>query len=112
MLKKSLLSIVLVGLLAVFITGNVFAEERIAIVFATGGLGDKSFNDSAYEGMQSAEEELGIQFDQAEPTAITEYETYLTQFASTQRYDLIISIGFDQADALTKVANRFPDQKF
>lgn len=85
---------------------------RVAIVFATGGLGDQSFNDSAYEGVKWAQDELGIAFDYVEPTAIAEYETLLTRFAQTRRYDLIISIGFDQADALSVVADRFPNQKF
>lgn len=85
---------------------------RVAIVFATGGLGDQSFNDSAYAGVLRAEKELGIQFNYVEPTAIAEYETLLTRFAQTRRYDLIISIGFDQADALANVADRFPNQKF
>ncbi len=91
-----------------------FAKEnaRIAIIFATGGLGDKSFNDSAMEGIQAAQKKLGIQYDYAEPKAIAEYHTYLSQFANTRRYDLIISIGFDQADALGQVAGRFKDQKF
>lgn len=88
------------------------APTRVAIVFATGGLGDKSFNDSAMDGMQKARQQLGVDFQYAEPSAIAEYETYLTQFAQTRRYDLIISIGFDQADALTAVASRFPQQKF
>jgi basic membrane protein A len=81
-------------------------------VFATGGLGDKSFNDSAMEGIRQAIKKYGIDYDYAEPKAITEYYTYLSQFANTRRYDLIISIGFDQADALGSVAARFKDQKF
>ncbi len=87
-------------------------EDRIAIVFATGGLGDQSFNDAAYEGVQRAEQELGIEFDFAEPSAIAEYDDYLTQFAATGRYGLIISIGFDQADALEEVAAQHPEQNF
>ncbi|MDI3547145.1 MAG: basic rane protein [Halanaerobiales bacterium] len=113
MQKRGLLLGMALLLVLVLALGSVVqAEGRIAIVFATGGLGDKSFNDSAYEGMKMAEEKYGIEFDQAEPSAIAEYETYLTQFAATRRYDLIISIGFDQADALNKVASRFKDQKF
>ena len=88
------------------------AEGKVAIVFATGGLGDKSFNDSAMGGMTLAKEQLGIEYDFAEPAAIAEYPTFLTQFANTRQYDLIISIGFDQADALTEIAGQFPDQKF
>lgn len=112
MTKRICWGIALLLLLVLTMGSVVQAEGRVAIVFATGGLGDKSFNDSAYEGMQMAVEKLGIEFDQAEPSAIAEYETYLTQFAATNRYDLIISIGFDQADALSKVAERFPRQEF
>lgn len=88
------------------------AEGKFAIVFATGGLGDKSFNDSAMHGMTLAKEQHGIEFDFAEPTAIAEYQPYLMQFANTRQYDLIISIGFDQADALNEIAAQFPEQKF
>ena len=58
-------------------------EGKVAIIFATGGLGDKSFNDSAMRGMNLAKEKYGIEFDFAEPVAIAEYQTYLTQFANT-----------------------------
>ena len=88
------------------------ADGNVAVVFATGGLGDKSFNDAAYEGLKRAEEELGISFDYAEPSAVAEYETFLNRFASMGKYDLIISIGFDQADALNTVAGQNPNQKF
>jgi len=114
MLKKSIFFIM--GLMLVFsfsVAAEVVqAEGRIAVVFATGGLGDKSFNDSAYEGLVMAEEDLNIQFDLAEPSAISEYESYLTQFAATGMYDLIIGIGFDQIDAMGNVADRFTNQKF
>jgi len=96
----------------VTVSGMVFAQEKIAIIFATGGLGDKSFNDSAYEGIERAKEELGIEYDYVEPEAIAEYETYLTQFAASGEYSLIISIGFDHADSVDLVSSRFPDQYF
>jgi len=107
-----------VTVLAIFafalLSGPAFAKDkrRVAIVFATGGLGDKSFNDSAMVGIKQAKIKYGIDYDYAEPQAITEYHTYLSQFANTRRYDLIISIGFDQADALGSVATRFKEQKF
>ncbi len=99
--------------LGIFISPS-FAEDnaRIAIIFATGGLGDKSFNDSAMEGIKQAGKKFGIRYDYAEPKAIAEYHTYMSQFANTRKYDLIISIGFDQADALGQVASRFKKQKF
>lgn len=112
--KKGVAIMVLAIIVPVLLSGPAFAEDkpRVAIVFATGGLGDKSFNDSAMEGIRQAIKKYGIDYDYAEPKAITEYHTYLSQFANTRRYDLIISIGFDQADALGSVAARFKDQKF
>ena len=104
----------LIMTISISLVGTLVAMEKpkVAIVFATGGLGDKSFNDSAMEGMKHAKERYSIDYDYAEPKAITEYHTYLSRFANTRRYALIISIGFDQADALHDVAERFKDQKF
>jgi basic membrane protein A len=85
---------------------------KVGIVFATGGLGDKSFNDISMAGVQKAHDELGVEFDYVEPTAIAEYEGFQRDFAKSGDYILIICIGFDQADALTVVASEYPDQNF
>lgn len=87
-------------------------SHRFAIVFAVGGLGDQSFNDSAYDGIVKAAEQYDIAYDYAEPGSVAEYETVLTRFAQTRRYDLIISIGFNQEDAVEAVSARFPAQRF
>ena len=86
--------------------------KKVGLVMATGGLGDKSFNDISYAGVQMAEEKLGIEFDYVEPTAIAEYEGFQRDFAMSGEYELIICIGFDQADALAVIAGEYPDQKF
>jgi basic membrane protein A len=85
---------------------------KIGLVLATGGLGDKSFNDIAYAGVQRAEKDLGIKFDYVQPTAIAQYEGYQRDFAKSGNYTLIVCIGFDQADALTKIATEYPKQNF
>jgi len=85
---------------------------KIGLVMATGGLGDKSFNDISYAGVVQAKEELGIEFSYVEPKAIAEYEGFQRDFAKTGEYALIITIGYDQADALTKVADEYPNQRF
>jgi basic membrane protein A len=86
--------------------------KKVGLVMATGGLGDKSFNDISYAGVQMAEDKLGIEFDYVEPTAIAEYEGFQRDFADSGEYELIICIGFDQADALAVIADEYPDQKF
>ena len=88
----------------------------VAVVFATGQLGDKSFNDGVYAGMEDAVADFGIAFHYVEPLAIADYETFLRAYAQHEEwiepYDLILAIGFDQEVALQKVANETPDQKF
>jgi basic membrane protein A len=88
----------------------------VAIVFATGGLGDKSFNDGCKAGADKAMTDLGINFTYTEPEEIADYEGFIRGYAEhaeyADPYDLIICIGFDQAEALGRVANDTPDQKF
>jgi basic membrane protein A len=86
---------------------------KVALILGTGGLGDKSFNDIAYAGLQRAQRELNITFDYASPMAIAEYEGMQTNFAKQAgKYALIIGIGYDQADALNKTATVYPNQNF
>lgn len=85
---------------------------KIALVLATGGLGDKSFNDIAYAGLQRAKSELNITFDYASPSAIADYEGDQVNYAKTGKYALIVCIGFDQADALNTTAIAYPNQNF
>lgn len=110
-MKKILIPLLILTVVFAF-SGIGQAQTKIAVVYATGGLGDQSFNDSAYRGLNRAEEELGISFNYAEPGAVSEYQNYLRQFSATGQYELIISIGFDQADALSSVSSQFPDQKY
>ena len=86
-------------------------DTRVGIVLSTGGLGDLSFNDAAYRGLQRAEEELGISFDYIEPADPSEDQTALRRFAS-RGYDLVIGVGFQMSDSLRTVAGEYPDTKF
>jgi basic membrane protein A len=85
---------------------------KIGLVLATGGLGDKSFNDISYAGLMRAKTELNITFDYVQPNAIAEYAGFQTGFASTGQYALIVCIGFDQGDPLNATATAYPNQKF
>lgn len=87
--------------------------KKVAIVYSTGGKGDKSFNDAAFRGLEKAQKELGIEFKEYEPKdAAGETKDALNQFAETGEYELIIAIGFNLKDSLIAVAESFPDQKF
>ena len=84
---------------------------KVGIVLSIGGLGDKSFNDSAYRGLEKAKNELGIEFKYVEPASPSEDEGYLREFAEAG-FDLVIATGFLMKDATEKVASDFPDVKF
>lgn len=85
---------------------------KIAVVFATGGLGDKTYNDSLYNGVEDICNELNLQFDYSEPMDAAEYEPLLRGYADTGEYDLIISLGYSQGTSVEAVAPNYPDQKF
>ncbi|MCT9097234.1 BMP family protein [Haloarchaeobius sp. HME9146] len=93
-------------------TGEVAAN--VGMVYATGGLGDKSFNDMAQRGAIQAKEELGIAFDEAQPETNSDFKPAQRQFAqeTDPNYDLISCIGFAQTDALKENASRYSDQHF
>jgi len=84
---------------------------KVGIVFDRGGLGDKSFNDSAWRGIQRAEKELGITSQKVESKEEKDYETNLTAMAD-DGMDLVIAVGLNQEKALQKVAPLYPDTKF
>lgn len=85
---------------------------KAACILGVGGLGDQSYNDLVYAGMKKAESDLGVSFDYAEPKQISEFELIMRDMASSGEYGVIVCVGFDQVDPLTKVAPEFPDQKF
>lgn len=87
---------------------------NIGIIFATGGLGDKSFNDAGYRGYEQANDTYGdeIDVDYVEPDDIPEFLTYQNSMATDGIYDLIICIGFLQATALNESAQDFPEQNW
>ncbi len=87
---------------------------NVGMVYATGGLGDGSFNDQAQEGAIQAEEELNISFQEAQPDEVSQFSTFQQQFAESTdpNYDLVCCIGFLQADSLAETSESYPDQDF
>ena len=104
--------VLVVAAIGVYLYTRPPPTPKVGLIMATGGLGDKSFNDISYAGVQRAEEDLGIEFDYVQPEAIAEYEGYQRDYARSGNYILIVCIGFDQADALTKIADEYPNQNF
>ena len=83
----------------------------VGVVFASGGLGDKSFNDSAYAGIQRSIKELGIQEKHIESKSEKDFETNLGAMADAG-CDIVFAIGITQQKALEAVAPKYPNVKF
>ncbi|EHI69766.1 BMP family lipoprotein [Streptococcus ictaluri] len=83
------------------------ADLKVAMVTDTGGVDDKSFNQSAWEGLQAWGKENGLKkgagFDYFQSTSESEYATNLDT-AVSGGYQLIYGIGFALKDAIEKAA--------
>ena len=84
---------------------------KVGMVSDIGGIDDASFNQNTWEGLQRAQEELGVEAQFIESQAQADYEKNITEFAE-QDYDLIITVGFLLGDATGKMAKQYPDTKF
>ena len=77
----------------------------------TGGIDDKSFNQTAWKGVEDAVKDFGVDGVYLESQQQTDYEKNLNEFVS-QKKDLIITVGFLLADATKAAAEASPDMKF
>jgi len=86
-------------------------KVKICQIADTGGIDDKSFNETAWKGVQKAVAELGVEGKFLEPQEVADYEKNLNAFIE-EKCDLIIPVGFFLADATAAAAAANPDQKF
>lgn len=91
------------------------SDLRVGMAYDIGGRGDKSFNDSAAEGLEAATADLGLADVQelaAEADEVdADKEARLRQLADAG-YNAIICVGFAYAGALATVAPDYPDINF
>lgn len=85
-------------------------ELSFGMITDVGGLGDKSFNDSAWEGIQKAGKELGVEPVILQSTKQEDYEANIGNMA--QSVDLSIAVGFLMEQAMISGADQYPDMKF
>ncbi len=98
---------------AVLGTGPAMAQADFTAcqVTDTGGIDDKSFNETAWRGVQDAETELGIEGRFLESQSETDYEPNLGSLVNGD-CGLIITVGFLLGDATEQFAESHPEQKF
>lgn len=80
---------------------------RIGLVLDKGGKDDKSFNAAAFKGAAEAVKDLGVELKTIESPDDNAYEPAIRQL-SERGYNLVIVVGFSQADPLRKIAPLFP----
>ncbi|MDC3414081.1 BMP family protein [Aquibacillus sp. 3ASR75-11] len=86
-----------------------------AMVTDVGGIDDKSFNQSAWEGLQSFGENNGLEektgYDYAQSQSDADYLSNLNRLVR-QNFNLIYGIGFKLKDAVDTVAGQNPETNF
>lgn len=105
-----MLIVVLVGGMLAGCTKKV-EKMTIGMISDTGGLGDQSFNDSAWAGLERAEKDFGVERKILESATADDYLPNLTSF-SEENVNLIIGVGFLFTEAMAQAAEKFPEQKF
>lgn len=94
-------------------SGDTAEAIKACQVTDTGGIDDKSFNQTAWKGVQDAMAD-GLATDDSdflESQADTDYQPNIQSFMDAE-CDLIITVGFLLGDATAEAANANPDQLF
>jgi basic membrane protein A len=88
---------------------------RVAMVTDLGGVDDKSFNQSAWEGLQAFGQENGGQegqdYNYFQSKSASDFKTNF-QLAQKQGFDLIAGIGYALHNATIEAAKANPDTKY
>jgi basic membrane protein A and related proteins len=86
-------------------------KAYVVLVTDINQLNDHGFNQLAYQGLKRAIRTLGIRGDVYQSPSAQDYIPNLST-AARKGADLVISVGFDQASAIAKVAKQFPKTHF
>ena len=91
--------------------GGDAAEACVRMVTNSGGLEDRSFNQSSWEGLQQAEDEYDIEAEALVSTGETDLGPNVEQ-AVGSGCELVVTVGFELADATLEQAAANPDVAF
>lgn len=87
------------------------SDFKACMVSDAGGFDDKSFNETAHNGMMQAKDELGIQTNQIESNAEGEYAGNVKSMIDAN-CNIIITVGFALATATEAAAKQNPEVNF
>lgn len=86
-------------------------QLTLGMVTDVGGLGDRSFNDSAYRGLLRSKRRLGAYVQVLQSRSAADYQPNLIALANLH-FQMIYAIGFLMAQDLDQVAKENPQQHF
>lgn len=95
--------------------GAAAGDIRVALAFDIGGLGDQSFNDAAYRGLQDAIADGLVteeNTDYLEPNASGSNREDNIANLTDQGYDVVFGVGFIFSPFVDELAKEYPDQYF
>lgn len=88
---------------------------KVGMVTDVGGVDDKSFNQSAWEGLKQFGKDNGLKENEGyrylQSTQSSDYEPNLTKFAQ-QNYNLTFGMGYLMQDSVTKIADQYKNNQF
>jgi len=87
------------------------AKPLVVLVTDIGQLNDHGFNQLAYAGLKRAQHGLGIDGRVYQSASSQDYIPNLAR-AAQQGAALVVSVGFDQANAIATVAKKYPKTHF
>ncbi len=97
---------------ASLVTAQDDSDKRVALIIAQGGLGDRSYNDSAFAGLTKAAADYGVEVVPIEsPDPVGEGEQLLRTAAEAD-FDLVITLEYSHFDPLARVAPDYPETLF
>lgn len=95
--------------------GEGSTDFSVAMVTDIGGVDDKSFNQSAWEGISAWGEEHGLSkgngFDYAQSNAPEDYVPNITRMIR-ENYSLILGVGFELKEDIQNLSKQNPDVYF
>jgi len=92
--------------------GSASDELKVGLAYDTGGRGDRSFNDSAYAGVDAAIESNDGDLSELSPNSDASNRADLLTQLADQGYNPVIAVGFAYGDVIGDVAEQYPDTNF
>lgn len=87
------------------------AAYRVGLVTDGGRVDDSSLNQSVYQGMQRAAEELGLTLNFIETVQPSDFETNIETFVRAG-YDMVVTVGPLLGETTLAMAEKYPDVDF